>query len=401
MKNIIIIISILFCAIISAQDPILEEKAFLKDSRVNSITKTKDGDFILTGYFKGIIDYEDTEYIWYRRLFITKLDKEGGVLWTKIFTNKNETKNDVYGKSIVEVAAGYMMLEISKYHKERLIKVDYSGNLIWKKDMNSASRLMSSYDGGVIATGNFENGNVWIYKLTDDGDIQWKISQKQFKIEKLIDLKKTIDKQYIALVIIKDDNNSSTYAFVKFNENGLITGQKKISNETFPMDSISMFSQDKSGNYIIITSVYFKRSCNIGITKLDDQGNVLFSKLYGLVQGEHESKHFYEYVSTMNEAENGGYVFGGVFRISSSYSNSYGSLFRIDDQGRFLWEKKFDINKYTRAQYLRPIEGNKYLLILNSDRNDDNNLLVGINVITDNFDAKYNPLLCPEEVEVE
>lgn len=393
MKNIIILIGILIYATLSAQDPTLEFKKTLNTYQMSSMIKTKDGNFMFTGYSKDLNPVDSLTgdiFMPLKAVYITKLDKEGDLLWTKFLS---DGKSEQSGQFIAEGESGFLIL----INGSQLIKVDYFGNKIWEKNLGEVSKLISSDDGGYIVSGSFEGGKVWLYKLSDAGEIQWKISQDQYKIKNITNLIRTIDNQFILLDNRKDDKKNNKFYLVKFKDGGSITWEKELSPEIFSKSRYNqILIQDKFGNYIIASDETYETSSDYRITKWDEQGNLVFSKIYGLMKGDYYSKSIklYEIVNTLIEAENGGYIIGGKFFKIGTRGLSYGYLFRIDDQGRFLWSTQLDIDKFTSLDILKPIEKNKFLIGINNNHSKSQEN-ISILTITDNFDAKYDPMLCP------
>jgi hypothetical protein len=397
MKNIIIIISILFLTNLSAQFPTIVNKNTFKNSTISSLIKTKNGNLVLTGYMCSLWDIsedeneEEASLFNKHRLWAAELDSNGKTIWSKILTDGK--KDSVRGKFIAEGDSGFLILT----DKSQLVKIDNSGNIKWEKKMGYTSKLLSANNGGYILLGKYEKGNVWLYKITDNGDVQWKITKSQYNAGRILDIQKTIDNQYIVFAY-NNENGVKNMRLVKFNNEGKMTWEKNLSYDFFAKSAYHMgnFIQDKLGNYIIATTERHRYRSDIRVTKISEEGTILFSKLYGLGIGE--NKKYCEMVGVIVEANNGGYIFGGEYYKSGSMHSGYDlCIFRIDENGKFLWYDVFrggNSDQNSNFISLQAIEGNKYIagLVSYSPPIKDTTSIVSI---TDNFDDKLNPMLCP------
>ncbi|WP_303822635.1 hypothetical protein [Apibacter mensalis] len=71
-------------------------------------------------------------------------------------------------------------------------------------------------------------------------------------------------------------------------------------------------------------------------------------------------------------------------------------LFRIDENGNFLWFDSYRKFKYNNIISFQTLNDNKYIIGLTSNWDDERNKnYTFILSLTDNFDAKYDPMLCP------
>ena len=139
-------------------------------------------------------------------MFLIKLDNTGEVIWTKTYGGSG----DDFGFSLVETPEGDFVLTgysnsqdgdvppTKGYHYNWIIKVDDSGELIWKKSMgysghDHAYNVIATSDGGyffngfldVTASNGLGNsvksskanrhgvGEFWCHKLDANGNIQW------------------------------------------------------------------------------------------------------------------------------------------------------------------------------------------------------------------------------------
>lgn len=399
MKNIIIIISILFITNLSAQFPTLVEKNSFENFEISSLIKTKNGSFVLTGFFCPILEVneEKGEEINYKnRLWSAELDQNGKTIWSKILTDG--IKDSIIGKYIAEGNSGFLILTKNLGNNQhQLVKINNSGDILWKKNVGKSSKLISANKGGYILLGKYNKENNWIYKLNENGEEQWKISMSQFNNQKMVDVINTIDYQYIVLAYDINEIGEKKWNLVKFNDEGEITWKKKLVSNIFANSDYKLgnFIQDKLGNYIIATTEKYVIHSDIRITKVNEKGAILYSKLYGFDIGK--DKPINEIAYGIIEAENGGYIFGGrIYEFATSVGGDVLCLFRIDENGNFLWFDSYRKFKYNNIISFQTLNDNKYFIGLTSNWDDERNKnYTFILSLTDNFDAKYDPMLCP------
>ena len=122
----------------------------------------------------------------------------------------------------------------------------------------------------------------------------------------------------------------STSAILKLDANGNISWQKKIRNiEWIHFNDVQ---QDGDGNYIAAGFAFRRTSPSGGplVMKLDQNGNILFQKLY---IGANE-------LTSIKPTSDGGYIaLSGVIYLSEPSANII--LLKLDTNGQIQWQKSF------------------------------------------------------------
>ncbi|MEA1916828.1 MAG: hypothetical protein U9N42_04780 [Campylobacterota bacterium] len=112
-------------------------------------------------------------------VYIAKIDKDGGLVWQ----HNHGTREDDEGMGVVKVADGYVILSTTKDTKNYkkgilLIKVDKSGNTIWKRTYASqydkVGNAIAKVKDGFVITGytkntNNHNKDMYLLKVDNDG----------------------------------------------------------------------------------------------------------------------------------------------------------------------------------------------------------------------------------------
>jgi hypothetical protein len=141
--------------------------------------ESSDHGFILAGEL-------DFNQILTSHFFLIKTDSLGIIEWSKIYSL--ETGNDIFGSLLVTNDGGYILcgnsktvFDTSSNHNDiKIIKTDSLGNPQWAKhynrnipDENFCYHITATYDGGYALIGN-KNFDTFILKIDSTGNILWK-----------------------------------------------------------------------------------------------------------------------------------------------------------------------------------------------------------------------------------
>ncbi|MCO5251976.1 MAG: choice-of-anchor D domain-containing protein [Candidatus Kapabacteria bacterium] len=165
-----------------------------------SIIETRDGSYIVTGYTESN-DYDITYHKGGQDAWVLKLNIDGSIAWQNTYGG---FLNDIF-YSIIEtddngfIVAGTTELRNSDITVNKgvsdalIIKLKFDGSLEWQKTVGGsfndfAYSIIESADSGFIVVGGTESrdgdvtenkgsSDAWIFKLSDDGSLEW---QKTF-----------------------------------------------------------------------------------------------------------------------------------------------------------------------------------------------------------------------------
>lgn len=244
----------------------------------SAITPAEDG-FIITGSTNSF-GAEENDY------WILKIDEQGDTLWTKTYGGPEYDA----ASTITPTEGGYLISGYSDlYHGSSwMLKIDEMGDTIGTNVLNTLSDF---YRYTVYATTPAKEGNIitgtaiggsgaflslWMAKIDQKGDTLWFNQSDPIVPQSIIPAK----------------------------EGYIISGSIEIPNDTNPIG----FTYD------------------IGYTKIDEEGNVLWTKNVGKEEGG--------LGSASTPAENGYIVTG--------YSGGHLRLLKIDEQGETLWFRSYD-----------------------------------------------------------
>ncbi len=167
--------------------------------RFTSITQTTDGNFVCVGYSNSTdsafsVNHGADDY------WVVKIDTSGNVLWQKIYGGSGSDISykviDVENNNII--VSGYTESfngdvvgnhSLSGWNDTWILKLDSSGNIIWKKCFGSSVdednfTILKTNDNNIIVsssgygndgdlTGVTGNNGAWIFKIDSVGNIIW------------------------------------------------------------------------------------------------------------------------------------------------------------------------------------------------------------------------------------
>jgi hypothetical protein len=230
-----------------AYGSILWNKSLAKKEYDNmkSIIENPDGSYLTIGR---------TTYHGYR-VFVTKLDSNGNLLWNKTLNNTidPEEGGDDYGFQIHNALdGGYIVLAIQKDMKTWLIKIDLSGNMLWNKtfsgprgeeDGEIISKYLRPTNDGYITIGVSDMYYIWMIKTDLLGNMIW---NRTIRVDHngIINVLGTSDGGELMWTLYSD--RSDDWILIKTDYEGNI-----LWNITTPiLDSTNSLIEDLDGNYV-------------------------------------------------------------------------------------------------------------------------------------------------------
>jgi len=152
----------------------------------SSFAQDADGNFFLTGAFKGTVDFDPgpaTSFITASNpdvfsIFLQKLDANGNLLWVKTFESENQANGDaitvdasgdvIFSGAIrsavdFDPGAGELILGSNTTISIFTVKFDNDGNLIWGRSVSavfhpsqSARKIITDGAGNIYLTGTYQ-----------------------------------------------------------------------------------------------------------------------------------------------------------------------------------------------------------------------------------------------------
>ncbi len=334
---------------------------FCGDDSIEVAIQTKDGGYVVGGYFKSHVIYPDPKHISVSTSLknadstrgtsiadgmIIKYDKSGNYEWSKRYGSSG--KNDKI-KSIIKNKDESFFIVGTMDKNDFIIKYDSSGNEQWSKTLsgdgtNLVSTIIETKDGGYLLGGSFSSTSI---KLSDE----------------------------ITLQPIQDSLTRSSGMIIKFDSSGIVQWADSISGNRY--DSVKSIIGTEDGGYIVAgetSSQTLKGQQNHGYNTTYDYNDWFFIKynIIGNVEwtnliGENKSDYFHEAIGT----EDGGYIVIG----SINYNEL---IIKYDSSANEQWRRTINLdNIYSILQ----TEDNGYIV---TGQNSASNVDLGNNVNINN-----------------
>lgn len=308
------------------------------DDYLFSTKQTPDSNYISLGYNSGLgfgaLDF-----------FLVHSDKDGNYLWSKTYGGMN---SDLGYDVEFTTDGGFILVGATQSFGAGgadvlLLKVDNLGQVSWVKTFGSSNwdegfDIEITNDGGFIIAGRTNSygagdGDVYIIKTTSSGEVVWTKTYGGINNEDAQQIKQTSDNGYI---IVGHTNsfgagNADIY-LIKTDALGDVLWTKTYGGSNYEYGNSVETTID--GGYIITghTNSFGAGESDMYLIKLDDLGNILWSKTYG-----------------GNNTEQSNYVIrnaDGTYTITGQ-TNSFGGggmdafLIKTDASGEILWTKTY------------------------------------------------------------
>lgn len=273
---------------------------------------------------------------------ISKLDASWNIVWTKaIGTNKAEflyTSIKSMDENIMLCGSSSVNGALDVY----VAKIDFSGNIIWANTYGGANDeygfgISNTADGGYVIAGRAESYasgisaiDSYIVKIDGNGTMQWSKAFGKQGNDYAFSCVQTSDGGYITGSGSQRTGNTNYDCFItKLDASGNISWSKYYGSSDDEGPRRTIVTSD-GGILIGGTSRYRSSTPDAMVTKLDASGNLLWSKVFG---GNGADDVF-----ALSESSDGDYLVAG---ITDSYgAGGYDVFFsKMDVNGNILWSK--------------------------------------------------------------
>lgn len=324
-------------------------------------------------------------------IFITKINAQPPTIpikWQKSFgSSMNESSysikqtNDggyIVGANTGEINDG----DVTNYHGGGsdfwVIKLDSIGHLIWQKALGGSrfdllEAIEQTSDSGYIAVGysnsndgdvsghhgSTNRGDVWLVKISSNGNLQWQKSFGGLQNENAFSIKQTTEGGYIfAGYSNSNDGDVSGHHgdtllqndmwIVKIDSIGNLQWQKSLGGSY--NEEANSILQTTDGGYIVagytrsndgdVTGIHNpnSRGQDYWIVKLNNSGSLQWQKCLGGSQND--------YATSIQQAANGGYIVTGAsYSNNGDVSGNHGGsdvwVVRLNSDATIFWQKCF------------------------------------------------------------
>lgn len=303
-----------------------------------SIAPTNDNGCIIAGltYEYSTSQFEDA--------YLIKLDSSYNLEWGKTFGNGTES---VFHYARQTNDGGYIATGFCQSQTDGrnvlVVKTDSIGSLQWRQVIGDVSYDMGyavepTPDGGYVVTGVMKSEDMFLIKLSNQGNIQW-VRRVHDSVKRSMGLNLVVgpDSGIVVCGYLSVPADPNGY-IVKFNKNGNLLWAKAFGGNG--IDLIHNVELSNSGGYIITGYVFdstLAPGVMIMLAKTDNNGNLIWQKTLG---GQYDDR-----INGLTKTSDGNYCASAYSVVDTNVVNTaHDLLFKFDDQGNILWMKKSDNN---------------------------------------------------------
>ncbi|MEM9921828.1 MAG: T9SS type A sorting domain-containing protein [Bacteroidota bacterium] len=308
------------------------------DDYIFSTKQAADGSYISLGYTSGV-GFGSFDFL------LINSDQDGNYLWSMVYGGSNTD----LGYAVEATSdGGFILAGATQSYGAGgadvlLVKVDQTGQVSWAKTFGGSGwdegfDVAVTEDGGFIVAGRSNSfgagdGDIYAVKTTASGELSWTKTYGGSGNEDAQQVVQTADGGYIFVghTVSFGAGNSDIY-LVKTNASGDIEWTKTMGGANFENGNTIALTLD--GGYIVSgnTNSFGQGESDIYLAKLDNLGNMLWSKTYG--GGKTENSYY------LVQEAGGEYVMAGL-------TNSFGGggvdafLIKVNASGDVLWSKTY------------------------------------------------------------
>jgi len=330
-----------------------------------SIQQTSDGGYIVAGETSSFGAGSDD-------FWILKFASDGSNEWQK-----------TYGGSLYDVAhsiqqtsdGGYVVAgETSSFGNEGqdiwVLKLASDGGSEWQRtyggdEIVSAPSILQTVDGGYIVAGRISitgedkwGYDIWILKLTSDGEIEWQKIYGGNRNDSASFLKQRDDGGYIVVGHTESFGAGGVDIWIiSLSSAGNIEWQKAYGGSE--VEEVNSFQQTSDGGYIAAgrTESFGAGENDFWILKLTSDGDIEWQKTYGESEGEG--------ASSIQQTIDGGYIVAGSTNIYAEWgSNSRGKIWilKLSSTGATEWKHAYGGGYTHSASSIRQTSDGGYIV---------------------------------------
>jgi predicted secreted protein len=338
--NSLLIIIVSNLSLSSAQVDTLWTKTFggIENENPYDLQQTSDGGYIIiattVSFGSGSSD------IW-----LIKTDSSGNAVWTKTFGGNFRD----YGFSVQQTTdGGYILIgaqEIEPYQSDIwLIKTDSSGNSVWTKTFGGiyndfGASVQQTTDEGYILLGSKgidpNQSDFWLIKTDASGGIHWTKTFGTVLIDQGIEVKQTIEGDYILLGYSSIVGKDTCYLYKTDNLGNIVWKQKYEGGKIgIYQDVANSFQQTTDGGYIIAgsTNSFGAGEHDVWLIKTDSFGDTLWTRTIGGIYSDG--------ANSVQQTSDGNFIVAGRTR-SFGAGESDVWLVKTNAFGDTIWTKTF------------------------------------------------------------
>lgn len=288
------------------------------------------------------------------------------ICWNKTFQGRTDHNDFASAYSIQQttdngyIVAGRMTLQEDDFGNGWIFKLDENGNMEWEKIFGGSSydylkSIQQTKDGGYIAAGSIypENATIddaWILKLDPDGNLEWDKTFGEGFSDQAHSIQQTVDEGYIIAGYkgTNDPDVGSQAWILKLDSNGNLEWDKAFS-ENDDYNFAFSIQQTKDLGYIVAgeTSSIIDGTSDAWVFKLDENGNLDWRKMFG--------NNDWDRALSIKQTKDQEYIITGT-------KGGIAWVFKLDSIGNQIWETTFDGKYEGGAASIELTNDNGYII---------------------------------------
>jgi len=293
--------------------------------------------------------YEGTSDGW-----LIKINNSGKIIWQNTY---GQASNENFWDIQYSNEGGYILAgEKDIYHDRNslwVLKIDQSGNIIWEKSITGdktyrAESIQKTGDAYIICGNVVDFEKAFVIKLNEDGSINWEKYFTLYKNNACLNVKATIDGGFILLGTTGDfKNEKMDYWVIKLDNKGDVLWSKIY--DSSGNDSPSEITVTTDGGYILGGSTYipWQSKSGLWVLKTDSDGNIQWQKKYS-------NKYAFINFGYFTLDDDGSIVMVGYF--------DYGILIiKINPNGDIQWQTNYNLFSYY-SNFINHTKDNGYII---------------------------------------
>lgn len=280
---------------------------------------------------------------------VQKISAAGKTLWTASYEDELRAAGQIH--KILELSDGGMLI-VGTERKNRktfpmFLRTNEFAEPIWYKVVDSEKDQFlfdaAAADGGYILAGCTESFSAkqycdgWLMKIDESGNELW---SKRFAgkfDDAFYRIIPTRDGFVVSGTVDAKANVFSKGVLLKIDSQGNILWKKTYKNPNGHLRIWSVVAN--SDGSLISTGTYFHNASSqsdLLIMKLSASGDLKWKKSFSGTDTLNSEEGF-----SIAKSKSSGFVVAGETRVPGSFYQSDGILLKVDDNGKFVWGRKF------------------------------------------------------------
>lgn len=306
----------------------LEEVAY-------DIAQTSDGGYIVAGTRYSANTTED--------VYVLKLRGSGDVEWERIvyrpkinFAHSVSQTQDggyILGGGTFAGSEGLSDFSVIKLHPDGSIEWEQT---FGRNQRDVCERVVQTSDGGYMAAGdtwlNYYDQDILLVKFDPDGNIEWNVNIGGSEEDGAYDIQQTADKGYIIAGHTRSVSDMSNNAYiVKTDPEGRVEWTSEFGDSGD--DQLYSIEQQRDGYVAAGYTTSIHEYSDIYVIKVNRDGEKVWEKVYGGAETQDDAR-------SIKKTSDGGYILAGKTN-EYSYGSYDMNLLKLDNEGNLQWSQVY------------------------------------------------------------